>query len=250
MKLLQADWMLPAGDTLPLPDGNRIPAACWKLDASEKPDTDEPAPFQPYWFSGNQAFSEKLPAILNPSGFAPCPETCIVGRMISGTPLPITNAGTTESLGTFLHHVLAAEAVNPLRKDALEKVQNAVAGWGLSRNLEAGAVLVAVRDFFETIRVKFKPRRTLAEYPVTHVLRNGQSVNGWVDLILETENGWVIIDHKFTERPKNDLDDEALKYSGQLKAYKDAVEAATAKTVTACWIHFLTHGEMLQVEFQ
>ncbi|MBW2133591.1 MAG: UvrD-helicase domain-containing protein, partial [Deltaproteobacteria bacterium] len=130
MKLLQADWMLPAGDTLALPDGNRIPAACWKLDASEKPDTGEPAPFQPFWFSGNQAFLEKLPAILSPSDFAPCSDARIAGRMISGTPLPITNAGTTESLGTFLHHVLAAEAVNPLRKDALEKVQNAVAGWG------------------------------------------------------------------------------------------------------------------------
>ena len=70
-----------------------------------------------------------------------------------------------------------------------------------------------------------------------------------MDLLIDTPKGWVIVDHKFTDKTKDALEAEALKYSGQLKAYKDAVEAATKRPVTECWVHFPTFGEMLSFDF-
>jgi ATP-dependent exoDNAse (exonuclease V) beta subunit len=80
-------------------------------------------------------------------------------------------------------------------------------------------------------------------------MKNGQAAKGMVDLLIDTDSGWIIIDHKFTDKSKENLPSEALRYSGQLKVYKDSAEAATAKPVIGCWIHFPTFGEMLQIEF-
>lgn len=82
-----------------------------------------------------------------------------------------------------------------------------------------------------------------------HVLDNDQVVKGWIDVLLETKDGWIIIDHKSSPRPRKDWKDEALKYSGQLKAYKDGVETATGKDVLATWIHLSVAGGMINVIF-
>jgi len=65
---------------------------------------------------------------------------------------------------------------------------------------------------------------------------------------METDDGWIIVDHKFTAQPDIELEKGALKYSGQLLAYKRAVEAATQKRVQSSWIHFPNSGIMLQIE--
>ncbi len=115
--------------------------------------------------------------------------------------------------------------------------------------MDGGEVVSYIRQFLKHLENKYKPTRILAEYPVTHVLKNGQAVKGWVDLLVDTPKGWVIVDHKFTDKPKDALEAEALKYSGQLKAYKDAVEAATERPVTECWVHFPGSGRMMSLAF-
>jgi ATP-dependent exoDNAse (exonuclease V) beta subunit len=96
------------------------------------------------------------------------------------------------------------------------------------------------------LKTRFQPIRILAEYPITHVQKNGQAIKGWVDLLLETPEGWVLVDHKFTDEPSA-LSALALRYSGQLKAYVDAVEAATGKPILSCWVHFPTFGQMFNI---
>ena len=106
-----------------------------------------------------------------------------------------------------------------------------------------------VRTFLKHLADKYKPTRILVEYPVVHELKSGQIVKGWVDLLIDTPKDWVIVDHKFAGPIEEALDAEALKYSGQLKAYKDAVEAATEKTVAECWVHFPGSGRMISLAF-
>lgn len=80
------------------------------------------------------------------------------------------------------------------------------------------------------------------------VLNNSQLVKGWIDVLMETSEGWVIVDHKFTAQPESGLEEEALKYSGQLLAYKNAVEAATSKKVMSCRIHFPLAGILCELK--
>jgi ATP-dependent exoDNAse (exonuclease V) beta subunit len=66
-------------------------------------------------------------------------------------------------------------------------------------------------------------------------------VRGWIDVLLETDAGFVVIDHKSSPRPKGEWPVEALEHSGQLAVYARALEAA-GKNVAGCWIHFPVGG--------
>ena len=80
---------------------------------------------------------------------------------------------------------------------------------------------------------------------MVHVWDNGQIAKGWIDVLVETDAEWVVIDHKISQ------DDHRVvvrKYAGQLLAYKEAVEAATGKSVK-CWIHFPLTGSMVQIGY-
>ena len=84
---------------------------------------------------------------------------------------------------------------------------------------------------------------------MTMVLDNGQRMNGWIDALIETEEGWIIIDHKSFPGRRSEWDQKALSYSGQLDAYRQAVERATDWPVISQWIHFSIGGALMEIEF-
>jgi ATP-dependent exoDNAse (exonuclease V) beta subunit len=108
-------------------------------------------------------------------------------------------------------------------------------------------MLETVRTFLKFVQRKFSPQNIWAEYPIAHVLDNGQIVKGWIDLLIETDTNWVIIDHKSSTQNENRLKESSLKYSGQLFCYKKAVEAASGKKAD-CWIHYPVSGHLVELE--
>jgi ATP-dependent exoDNAse (exonuclease V) beta subunit len=74
-------------------------------------------------------------------------------------------------------------------------------------------------------------------------------VKGRIDLLIETNGNWVIIDHKSSTQNENRLKETSLKYSGQLFCYKEAVEAASGKNAD-CWIHYPVSGYLVSLEHQ
>lgn len=82
--------------------------------------------------------------------------------------------------------------------------------------------------------------------PVKTRLPNGQIINGRIDLLLETDRAFVLIDHKsspFSEDRWSELVDA---YQGQLMAYANAVEVATGKAVVEQWLLFPVAGGAVQ----
>jgi ATP-dependent exoDNAse (exonuclease V) beta subunit len=250
MGLLNAEWMLPQGKKLKLPNGKEIPSEFWRLDASTAEETQTTKAYRPFWFSQRKEPNEKLPAVQSASAIEPWPAARVGEHVAIGKALKISGSETAENLGVVLHQLIAAEAINPSRDDAEDSVRKLINAWGLKNSLDAGEAMSYIRLFLKHLLDKYQPGCCIfAEYPVVHVLKNGQVVKGWVDLLADTPEGWIIVDHKFTDPYKGALDAEALKYSGQLKAYRDAVEAATEKPVTGCWVHLPACGKMLRVEF-
>ena len=39
---------------------------------------------------------------------------------------------------------------------------------------------------------------------------NGQVLRGWIHLLLETDDGWIVIDHKSSPRPRSEWPVEAI----------------------------------------
>ena len=80
--------------------------------------------------------------------------------------------------------------------------------------------------FTPSCRSVFAPAAIEVEVPILHRLADGRVVRGFVDLLVETAAGWLIIDHKSSPQPKSTWRRDALGYAGQLAAYRDALLAA------------------------
>jgi ATP-dependent exoDNAse (exonuclease V) beta subunit len=150
-------------------------------------------------------------------------------------------------IGRALHALIAAELVNPGRDDRLERARALLDGYEVSAFLDAEAALAASDRFRAWIAKTFAPKQILSEHPITHVLADGRVVRGWIDVLLETDAGWVVIDHKSSPRPRTEWGAEVLAYSGQLAVYREAL-AACGRPVASCWIHFAVGGGVVAVD--
>jgi hypothetical protein len=92
----------------------------------------------------------------------------------------------------------------------------------------------------------FQPKRVLVEVPIEATNALGQRIEGFIDLLLETEHGWVLIDHKSFPGKRVDWIAKALSYSGQLALYQEAL-AKPSMPVASLWIHFAIAGGLIEV---
>lgn len=70
---------------------------------------------------------------------------------------------------------------------------------------------------------------------------------GAIDLVVETDNGWIIIDHKSNPQPKEKWLEIAQNHTGQLKAYRDTLETLSGKPVISTLVYFSISGGLVEV---
>jgi len=106
------------------------------------------------------------------------------------------------------------------------------------------AIYAAVRSFADWVSSSFKPTACYHEEPFIAMDPSGTVVSGFIDLLLETEEGYWIVDHK-----SDQLDDESMIperfawYYPQLKAYADAVAVIQPdKPVRGVVVNWITLG--------
>jgi len=82
--------------------------------------------------------------------------------------------------------------------------------------------------------------------PFTYLNDSGQRLGGFIDHLLETESGLVVLDHKIFPGKREDWNEKALSYSGQLAAYRGAFPPAEKlRTI----IHLASAGTLIEVVF-
>ncbi|EED31272.1 putative UvrD/REP helicase [gamma proteobacterium NOR5-3] len=239
MNTLGADWMLPTTETLELPDGSTIPSAVIELVESEAEIT--LTPYRPTWLSTTASLVGKLPLRLSPSSIPPNPSATIGEVIEFGERLEITGEYDPATLGSALHAVIATTI---LGQNSTERV---LQDHGVDSVISIEAADKCTNRLMNTIEERFKPFAYYTEYPIHYTTDEGQIVNGWIDLLLETEDGFVLIDHKASPRAKSDWAEIALGYSGQLAAYARGVSQITNKPVVGQWIHFAATGGLVAV---
>ena len=244
LKSFNSEHLLPSGNEHPLPDGDPIRSDVLDIDGAEFAEP-VPAPFTPEWFVERSPTDVRLRERLAPSK-APPIEGAAVGEVIEVGPWVRVHGDDMGRIGTALHAAIAAELVNPDRHDAIECARALIrSGAGDGAVAPADAVACA-RRLRSLLHTRFSPRRVLVEHPVELAHENGQVLHGWIDLLLETEAGWIVIDHKSSPRPRAEWPDEAIGYSGQLAAYASALRGAGLECA-GCWVHFPVGGGLVEV---
>jgi ATP-dependent helicase/nuclease subunit A len=114
-------------------------------------------------------------------------------------------------------------------------------------------VISAIEDFRSFLDSKYSIINTYRELPLEHQLANHQMMVGSADLLIETPEGYVLIDYKSYPGKVDHLLDEkssayAGKYAGQLQAYSDAIESGTGKKVIAKYLLYIVLGVLVEVK--
>lgn len=243
---------LPVGGERPLPGGGGhrfspgepIPSAVVDLPVAESA-APAPAPFGPAWFPERSPSELRLRERTSPSHAGPV-EGATVGERIEIGPRIAVHSDDMGKVGTALHAAIAAELVNPHRDDAVDCAAALIRNGAGEGALSPRDAVDCARRLMDAVNARFAPRRMLVEHPVELVRDNGQVLRGWIDLLLETGQGWIVIDHKSSPRPRSEWPDEALEYSGQLAAYADALRGAGLQCA-GCWVHFPVSGGLVEV---
>ncbi len=244
IRAFESEHLLPESDSLALPEGDPIPAICRDLANTEFA-APEPAPFTPTWFFERTPTASPLRERLSPSEAGPA-QGATVGETINVGPRIAVHGDDMASIGTALHAVIAAELVNPGRDDAIGRAAVLIQGLAVEDAVAPADAVECARRLTAALDARFAPCRMLVEHPVELVRENGQVLRGWIDLLLETDGGWIVIDHKSSPRPRSEWAAEAIEYSGQLAAYASTLRGA-GLDCAGCWVHFAVGGGMVEV---
>ncbi len=146
------------------------------------------------------------------------------------------------ALGNAVHGFLGMDAANLTNERQLEIATRLLKAWGVKKSI-APADLLTIHQGLETfIEQTYPAAKVLREWPITLINDEHQLMQGWVDMLLETPTGYVVIDHK--SYVGADASEYVKKYAAQLAVYRQAVERATGKDVVATLLHMPMLGKM------
>jgi ATP-dependent exoDNAse (exonuclease V) beta subunit len=242
---LQAQWLRPGNTTLLLPDKTTICSQTMPLT----PPADVTAATTDanyVWFPAPVKTALKPPAHLTPSRQAEI-RGSRPGKIIDfGSRLPFAGAPDEADLGDAIHAIFATEFINPDHAKRLEMLQRILHGYGLTDFLRGEDVLQMVDRLRTNLEHQFKPKQVLVEIPIETTNGMGQRIQGFIDLLLETNEGWVVVDHKSFPGKRSEWPAKAASYSGQLALYRDAVNKLGLPVATV-WVHFAVGGGLIEV---
>ena len=181
-----------------------------------------------------QAFAE---ADLKPSAIESIPGTKVVETVTYGQRIKAVCKHGDGFIGDALHGILSAAFWDPEAKDLPERAARILASYEVAA--DATAVLDSAGKVHALLIEKFHPTEVLVEVPFTQFNEAGQRLTGFIDLVLMTPQGAVVIDHKTYQG--SSLEEHAKDYSGQLATYRDCL-VASGHQVHSTWIHWCLQG--------
>jgi hypothetical protein len=243
---LNAPWLLPAqpGEQLTLPDGSSIPYECWELTApSEQQAGGEAQALR--WFPPIGDCTVRLPLVVSPSRAEA--EGCeVLEHLPVGQRIALGRGVDMQKVGSAIHGCIAATFAS--QPAVLTAAENAavLSGWEV-RAVAPEPVLAQIRALNGWLAQQWPGARIHCEIPVEARCDNGQILKGQIDLLLQTDYGWVLIDHKSNPGGASTREEIVQRYGGQLRLYKEGVERATGRPVVETWLYFPVAASAVRV---
>ncbi len=177
------------------------------------------------------------PSQLEPEEAPATSENLKVERYGEGLAVDVGLQGV--ELGTFLHRCFEILGARP---DLAARLPVATGVAAQAANLSA--IEASVGDFEAWLQKHFEPLNVARELPFSAIRDDGAVVSGVIDLLVETESGYWIIDHK--SDATNDARASFATYWPQLAAYMDAIaNVNAARPVLGAGIHWIRRGEVV-----
>jgi ATP-dependent exoDNAse (exonuclease V) beta subunit len=239
MDTLDAEWMLPTADGLILPDESTVPSTYQEFDG--RPDDMDVQAHEPQWLSSENEASEKYKLRISPSAAAPLEKAKIASISDLGERLEIEGEYDPAKLGSAIHAVIATKLMGQ------ESTARILKEWGVQNTISIDSANHSADRFLAKVETLFAPNEYCPEYPIQYQTEDGQRINGWIDLLLKTKDGLILIDHKASPRARSDWEGIALGYSGQLSAYAKGLRILNESEEVRTFIHFAVTGGLVEV---
>jgi ATP-dependent helicase/nuclease subunit A len=185
------------------------------------------------------------PRSIRPSDVASVHAPSKVEAITLGAPLPLPERFDMRALGEALHGLFAID--DPTASDA---VRSATAEAMLTRwNVTAfgvDAALTASLRLHRFLQGRYPQGAARHEWPL-HVESDGRITTGRTDLVIDLQDGFVLIDHK--SFPGDITEDARLRaFAGQTTLYARSLTTVLGKPCLAVWAHQPVAGRITRVE--
>jgi ATP-dependent exoDNAse (exonuclease V) beta subunit len=163
-----------------------------------------------------------------------------------GSRLPMTGSADMAIVGDCVHAFFAVDDFMASESARQQMAENVLKRWQVE-NLTASQLVEAhdrLRTFVEST---FGQVRWHTEMPVSGRL-GLRRVAGTIDLLLESDDRLMIVDHKSFPGRFEEWENRALSHSPQLALYKHMVEQATLRKVTDTYIHMPVLGAVVRID--
>jgi ATP-dependent exoDNAse (exonuclease V) beta subunit len=162
-------------------------------------------------------------------------------------------------LGNCLHdsmYLYIGNRLNNNTDNSLKNVKNIISNHQMDAVIDGNEILSSIDILYNYLIKEFSPIEWHRELPLECEI-DGQLYKGEADLVLQTSEGYVLIDYKsYHGDMERVLDAASLntdksnyvgKYAGQLNTYKKMIEKITNKKVLKKLIYYTVLGKLVEL---
>ncbi len=149
-------------------------------------------------------------------------------------------------LGECIHAFIAAAELEENYDARVSMARTLIQNFRIEGKLDPESLLLIKERLDTFINEKFGKHSAYYESPFSARISD-QRMKGALDLLVETEDAFYIIDHKAISNESEQNLSKALDYAGQLFAYKQAIELASIKPVKGLFLHLPLDGRILEL---
>ncbi|SKC99093.1 ATP-dependent exoDNAse (exonuclease V) beta subunit (contains helicase and exonuclease domains) [Burkholderia sp. CF099] len=163
-----------------------------------------------------------------------------------GTRVAISAKADMTMVGTALHLCIARAGISG--KADLSEIDQILASWGVSDALDNAAVAGQVEALLNWVEKRWPKRPIHIEVPLEADRVDGSRLRGRIDFLIDTEDGWILLDHK--SNPGGTARDEDIvnEHGAQLASYAEALVRATGRPVKEQWLYLPVGARAMRVE--
>jgi len=161
-----------------------------------------------------------------------------------GDPISTACPGKERQLGDAIHAFFAADRPEFLPEERIALAKGCLERQKIPTALQPQELVQAADNLYRWANEIWPGAVWHREMPVFHRLENGQIMRGEADLVLETKDGFVLIDHK----SKISDTKSTANYEGQLAIYAEALAVGLGKQCHGARIHLPLAGKLIAMQ--